>query len=399
MNINCEIVQDLLPLYEDEVCSPSSREAVEAHLRACHSCRTCYEESRLIQEEIVFTNVSSENEPVQSFRKVRHRWIASLLVAALLIPILAMTFNQVRGAGICYANLDELLTAQKFINHLKKEEYDQAAAMYDFSVNYRSIQDALSAEWESYMPNFREVSFGTQTWYINSALAGEVDFQRDKETIWSDLIFNRHYGILVPIEQMKALALREPDVTGYGGDGYTVNGQTYLPLDTPWGTFLAEQSAINSFIQSDMEPLDYGYHFSLIPEPMYLEILPAMQNNARQLYASTQRLYGAVAEMTADDFCTMMQQRYAEQLNGAFSHSAILNHTYAQSYRIEAHSHPSGTPTWRIGIQCTLSGMGDPVTFFFDIHDGKVSSVSASYPGEQSHGASVFDAVHPSYIE
>lgn len=399
MNINCDIMQDLLPLYEDGVCSPSSREAVEAHLSSCNACRKCYEESRLIQDDIDFPQDYSDKKPAQSFRKVRRRWIASLLVVALLIPILVMSFNQVRGDGVCFTNLDEIFTAQKFVNHLKTEEYEQVAAMCDFSDTYRTIIDALSADWETYMPTFRKVSIGTQTWYFNSALAGEVDFQHDEETVWSDLIINHHYGVLVPIEQMEALALREPDVTGYGGDGYTVNGQTYLPIDTPWGTFLAEQSAINGFIQSDMEPLDYGHQFSLLPEQMYLDILPAMQHDAQQLYASTQRLYGAVSEMTAGDFCTMMQQQYTEQLNGALSRYTVLNCAYVRSYRIETVSYPSSTAIWRIGIQCALSGIDYPVTFFIDIHDGKVISASASYPGEQSQGVAITDAIHPSYLE
>jgi len=40
MNISCEIIRDLLPLYVDDVCSDDSRELVEHHLRDCESCRT-----------------------------------------------------------------------------------------------------------------------------------------------------------------------------------------------------------------------------------------------------------------------------------------------------------------------------------------------------------------------
>ena len=37
--MNCKIVQDLLPLYHDGVCSEESRAAVEEHLAGCESCR------------------------------------------------------------------------------------------------------------------------------------------------------------------------------------------------------------------------------------------------------------------------------------------------------------------------------------------------------------------------
>ena len=37
--MNCEIVRDLLPLYEDGLCSEESRGAVEEHLKTCEACR------------------------------------------------------------------------------------------------------------------------------------------------------------------------------------------------------------------------------------------------------------------------------------------------------------------------------------------------------------------------
>lgn len=40
MTLNCEMIEDLLPLYADDVCSPESREAVENHLKSCKNCRS-----------------------------------------------------------------------------------------------------------------------------------------------------------------------------------------------------------------------------------------------------------------------------------------------------------------------------------------------------------------------
>ena len=39
MKLPCELIQDLLPLYHDQVCSPASREAVEVHLQNCPACQ------------------------------------------------------------------------------------------------------------------------------------------------------------------------------------------------------------------------------------------------------------------------------------------------------------------------------------------------------------------------
>lgn len=38
MKISCEIIQDLLPLYYDEVCSDDSKKTIEEHLNTCDNC-------------------------------------------------------------------------------------------------------------------------------------------------------------------------------------------------------------------------------------------------------------------------------------------------------------------------------------------------------------------------
>lgn len=42
MKYSCGLIQDLLPLYLDNVCSDESRLAVDEHLEECAECRTCY---------------------------------------------------------------------------------------------------------------------------------------------------------------------------------------------------------------------------------------------------------------------------------------------------------------------------------------------------------------------
>jgi hypothetical protein len=39
MKLSCEIVRDLLPTYQDDICSVQSRSAVDEHLQECDDCR------------------------------------------------------------------------------------------------------------------------------------------------------------------------------------------------------------------------------------------------------------------------------------------------------------------------------------------------------------------------
>lgn len=54
----CELIQDLLPLYEDGLCGERSRDLFEEHLSECETCRNIY---KTIHEEIHVTAPVSEN--------------------------------------------------------------------------------------------------------------------------------------------------------------------------------------------------------------------------------------------------------------------------------------------------------------------------------------------------
>ncbi len=47
MQMECDVIRDLLPLYIDNACSEASRRLVETHLVSCENCRKLYEEMRL----------------------------------------------------------------------------------------------------------------------------------------------------------------------------------------------------------------------------------------------------------------------------------------------------------------------------------------------------------------
>lgn len=39
MNYKCEVIEDLLPLYYDGICSRETKIAVEEHIKNCKSCK------------------------------------------------------------------------------------------------------------------------------------------------------------------------------------------------------------------------------------------------------------------------------------------------------------------------------------------------------------------------
>lgn len=67
MKIHCSVIQDLIPLYHDGVCSEESAVLVESHLEACDQCRRILGELR---EEIeVEKNGGEDAEPLKKLKK------------------------------------------------------------------------------------------------------------------------------------------------------------------------------------------------------------------------------------------------------------------------------------------------------------------------------------------
>lgn len=60
MNLSCDIVMDLIPLYKDKLASPDSVKSIESHLKTCPSCRTYYKKYN------PSTSFPSYNVPVPS---------------------------------------------------------------------------------------------------------------------------------------------------------------------------------------------------------------------------------------------------------------------------------------------------------------------------------------------
>ncbi|MEF9942397.1 MAG: zf-HC2 domain-containing protein [Lachnospiraceae bacterium] len=88
----CDIVQDLLPLYYDDACTLASRKMVEQHLLSCEKCRKTYEE---LKNTTIDTVMKSESAGIleRHARKERNMaYKAGIVIALLLLVPIVITF-------------------------------------------------------------------------------------------------------------------------------------------------------------------------------------------------------------------------------------------------------------------------------------------------------------------
>lgn len=82
---HCNIIQDLLPLYADEIVSPQSRELVERHLADCPRCRETLAE---IQSSIPIPQLDDDRVLKKMRRKQRIRSLCWALFAAVWVALI-----------------------------------------------------------------------------------------------------------------------------------------------------------------------------------------------------------------------------------------------------------------------------------------------------------------------
>lgn len=95
--IPCEVVQDLLPLYDDGICSEQSNELVEEHLEGCDSCTDIYKTMKkgipAIDENQVKSDDLMAADLIKFLRKksvLRDMIIALVIVAVFSVIIVLL---------------------------------------------------------------------------------------------------------------------------------------------------------------------------------------------------------------------------------------------------------------------------------------------------------------------
>lgn len=119
MEMNCNVIRDLLPLYADQICSEESRELVDGHLAQCGDCSEILRQMRSTELE---SGLKSETEDVlrrqAGFFKRRSALAGAVIAGIFMIPVLVcLIVNLACGAALdwFFIVLASLVTAASLI--------------------------------------------------------------------------------------------------------------------------------------------------------------------------------------------------------------------------------------------------------------------------------------------
>lgn len=81
MKITCDIINDLMPSYIDNICSEDSRKALEEHVRTCDKCN---QKLQYMKKPIKCPEMLEKNTIKNPFLKIRRRSRLQLIIAVFI---------------------------------------------------------------------------------------------------------------------------------------------------------------------------------------------------------------------------------------------------------------------------------------------------------------------------
>lgn len=387
MNYDCELIQDLLPLYEEGLCSPASRRAVEEHLHLCKACRRLSEPLPIEEPEDL---PAADRAVKKGIKKVRRRWLTSLIAAVLVVPLLLLSVNQFQGRGICFTNPDDIFTAWQFLHALETENWEKAAAMHDYSGDYESILDALSMEISAWGTPFTPCNLAGYDFVAHRYLELTGHLPQTLGDLYSYL-YNRQGTAMVPMALWEQLMAIDPSAFQQNGWEYWLNEERYGKITTQWGEFVVSEG------RGYDTAYDYCTCFDLVPTAIYEKARPALEAEAQRLYAETHAAYGYVADMTEAEFLDYMAKSYAADLEEMSEQVSFDCTGYQGAYLLWEND------GWHVqfGVTLTYQSKTLDATMAFGVENGKVHIVSLSHR-EQADWLdelerALYPSAHPKY--
>lgn len=392
MILSCEIIQDLLPLYADNVCSPDSQKAVDEHLVQCPACR---QNLQTLKQPDLTAGLGLETapEPVirervmkNGFKKLRRRWLLSVWSVFLIFPVLLLSLmgiHEYRGEGIAFTNLDEIFAARRLMHLIEEQRFNEAAELLDFEHAYRDIQEVLSLQPEDFIPSFELCTVDGALWLVQDYLSEQYQIldiceSEDSAWFWDYLIFTDMLytqNILIPESAWTQFCQRWE-----GTPEYQEAQASYFPLDTPWGCFYTDSSSLLDLTAAGPTAENLFQRMTFIPYEIYQAAQESIEQQAFENYQWNQEHYAFAADMTQEEYVQNMKDKFIRPLEACCSDGfTIQNPHFTESYRIGGQ--------WNIEISVMLqdpTGQRNPAGYCFMVQNGKLRLASTSHPSEYS---------------
>ena len=135
MKLPCKVIEDMLPMYYDKVCSEESVALIEKHLQECSRCSQML--SNLGVDIDIPEREVDDMKPLKkiqkSYRKMRLRWLVAVVAVLLLIPAAFLIGNKHNEKSVDYTKEEAIAYANEFMSCLVSRDYAKAYTYWDIA--------------------------------------------------------------------------------------------------------------------------------------------------------------------------------------------------------------------------------------------------------------------------
>lgn len=135
MKLSCNVIEDMLPMYHDKVCSEETAALVEEHIQDCAACSRILSDLR--GEIAIPVSKPDDIKPLKNIQKkvkrTRMLWLIAVIVIIALIPV-AFFFGNRQGEqkdNAVYSEQDALAQGNAFMTALTDGDYKTAFSYID----------------------------------------------------------------------------------------------------------------------------------------------------------------------------------------------------------------------------------------------------------------------------
>ncbi len=308
MIFTCKVIEDLLPLYADGICSEDTKTIVEHHTAECAECRQKLE---AMTEKTVRTeeNGSGKKSADNPFKKVQRHYtrlivFTLLICAAVLIPT-AMLFKlyvgEETGQGMSFSSIAASRKLKEFGNMFKHGEYRKALDSVEFyyqadysAAELEVLKDMFAADLEEYYKKFP----------IKKVRAEAADGKSERGSVYLYLDADKYRGT----------------------DAEPVQHLYFEISKTDLGSYVMTLSGCEAWVMSDSEYADYDRGINAGFPP--LQLIPC--NRTEEIFNSfKKKFFIFMFAFYTDEYNSVRDQIYRD---GIYKQD-VISCVYAQKLK------------------------------------------------------------------
>ena len=133
MKLPCKVIEDILPMYYDSVCSKESASLIEEHLKDCTNCRNILSQ---LQDDISIPQKNVDDiKPLKKiqkrYKKKRVYWLVTIIVVLLLVPMAFIIGSKHNTPFVEYTEEEALTYTNEYMTALSDGNYENAFSYWD----------------------------------------------------------------------------------------------------------------------------------------------------------------------------------------------------------------------------------------------------------------------------